>query len=374
MNTYEPSYYNKFKCVAANCSFTCCRDWKITVDSKTEQKWTTMATPEEMKCSNKYLSDFVKKNSEGDSICLDGKGLCPFLREDLLCHVVAAYGEDAISETCHIFPREKHIFDDRIEYTLTMGCPEALNLLWKENQFTLNRETHAENNFYFRLRNAFVQIMNREDYSVSDILKMEFYILQELDALEQPTLKEVSEWTGEAALNELYKAISHLEKDDFSTIIEQNELFLDLVENYRKANIYTDIIEPLSIIAEEFESTEKQELLLTLRTEFENVWSRIEDKIRLLFAEEIYSTLYLPEGDLYSMLLKMEWIGLTYATIKQACFLSWHSNRELSDTQITALVTILIRMTGYSEADIEEYLENSFESSIWSWGYFSLIV
>ena len=30
-------------------------------------------------------------------------------------------------------------------------------------------------------------------------------------------------------------------------------------------------------------------------------------------------------------------------------------------------------MTGYEEADIYEYLENSFEELIWEWGYLALI-
>ena len=30
-------------------------------------------------------------------------------------------------------------------------------------------------------------------------------------------------------------------------------------------------------------------------------------------------------------------------------------------------------LTGYEEADIREYLENSFEELLWDWGYFALI-
>ena len=37
-------------------------------------------------------------------------------------------------------------------------------------------------------------------------------------------------------------------------------------------------------------------------------------------------------------------------------------------------MVILSRMTGYENDDIYEYLENSFESPIWDWGYFALIV
>lgn len=37
-------------------------------------------------------------------------------------------------------------------------------------------------------------------------------------------------------------------------------------------------------------------------------------------------------------------------------------------------LVIITRMTGYEEEDIYEYLENSFESLQWEWGYFALIV
>ena len=37
-------------------------------------------------------------------------------------------------------------------------------------------------------------------------------------------------------------------------------------------------------------------------------------------------------------------------------------------------LVVITRMTGYDEEDIYEYLENSFESLLWEWGYFALIV
>ena len=37
-------------------------------------------------------------------------------------------------------------------------------------------------------------------------------------------------------------------------------------------------------------------------------------------------------------------------------------------------LVVITRMTGYEEEDIYEYLENSFESVQWEWGYFALIV
>ena len=37
-------------------------------------------------------------------------------------------------------------------------------------------------------------------------------------------------------------------------------------------------------------------------------------------------------------------------------------------------IVVLTRMTGYEEEDILEYLENSFQSPIWEWGYFALLL
>lgn len=41
---------------------------------------------------------------------------------------------------------------------------------------------------------------------------------------------------------------------------------------------------------------------------------------------------------------------------------------------IRKYMVIISRMTGYDEEDIWEYLEDSFESLIWDWGYFALII
>ena len=41
--------------------------------------------------------------------------------------------------------------------------------------------------------------------------------------------------------------------------------------------------------------------------------------------------------------------------------------------KVREALVIINRMTGYDEEDIYEYLENSFESLLWDWGYFALL-
>ena len=80
------------------------------------------------------------------------------------------------------------------------------------------------------------------------------------------------------------------------------------------------------------------------------------------------------------MLVQMQWIALEYAAFRHSIFLRWMLDgtdanvSEISYETLRQYLVIITRMTGYETADIYEYLENSFESLLWDWGYFALII
>ena len=94
----------------------------------------------------------------------------------------------------------------------------------------------------------------------------------------------------------------------------------------------------------------------------------------------VFSDLLLPGSDLDNVLVQMQWIALEYAAFRHSIFLRWlldGADIELSTISYETLrqyLVIITRMTGYETADIYEYLENSFESLLWDWGYFALII
>lgn len=49
-------------------------------------------------------------------------------RKNKLCRLVLEHGEDAISETCQVFPRETHSFADHEEASLMPCCPAVIDL------------------------------------------------------------------------------------------------------------------------------------------------------------------------------------------------------------------------------------------------------
>ena len=74
------------------------------------------------------------------------------------------------------------------------------------------------------------------------------------------------------------------------------------------------------------------------------------------------------------MLVRLQWLMLQYAALRQSLFLIWQDSPEtFFYEKVREALVIINRMTGYDEEDISEYLENSFESLLWDWGYFALL-
>ena len=53
MKRIRPDYYDKFACIADQCSITCCQEWKIGVDADTNRKWKKIFPPEDVSTTEK---------------------------------------------------------------------------------------------------------------------------------------------------------------------------------------------------------------------------------------------------------------------------------------------------------------------------------
>lgn len=393
MNVVKPEYYDRFSCEAGACSFTCCQDWKITVDEKTKESWKCMECPSSMN-NKKCLADFVRQAEDADEIILNADGKCPFLDEDKLCHLVKAYGEECLSHTCHTFPRETHEHEMRIEYALSVGCPAVLKLLWEKDRFdAVDKDgatsqkgdfSYCEDELLFALRDWFMEIVADESMTVPEAMQLMYYIALDIFEREEEepfSWKLYHEYHNDSSIDEALQLIKGMEIDSFEAFLERNELLLDLAENYRKKKIYEKDLEPIAKLAEEYEALlTSEDMPVTFdhfpekRAEFLFLFEGFEQRLRTLLVEEIYSSCLLADGDLYSMVMKLQWIAIEYAVICQWSYLHYDLYGELGEESFMQLVAVIFRMTGYSEADIEDYLYDSFKQVIWDWGYFALIV
>lgn len=389
MRIYQPEYYDAFTCIAGECDFTCCQDWSITVDEYTKKKWESMQLPESIKSRalGKCPADYTKQEDDISVIKLCENGKCPFLQSDGLCSMVLQHGEESLSDTCHSFPRERHEFDNRIEYALAVGCKEVLDLLWESDLFYLvSREDETKNvktdtpkteEILFEIRDWLMDLVSDPACEVTTSLKLIFYCI--LDIKEMVDLnglenEEIAEYMEDSCADELVDEIREAVQPVQYTFEEDNELLLDIMENYRKKNIYSDFIEPIAKRAEFYEQSDGMEDLENKLITFFQIWMQFEEEMRILLCEEIYASCLLPGGDLDSMVMKIEWLGMEYAIIRQWMFLHWELTGKIDIEDLKECIAVVFRMTGYSDEDIEEYLTNSFETPIWDWGYMGLIL
>lgn len=124
-----PDYAHKFKCIGSDCPDTCCAGWRVDVDKATFKKIKAL---DDTPALNRIKS-FFKVNADPDTlrhgfIQMEPGGKCPALTEQQLCDIQSELGEDYLSKTCQLYPRQFSHAGDEIEMHLYLSCPEAARL------------------------------------------------------------------------------------------------------------------------------------------------------------------------------------------------------------------------------------------------------
>ena len=369
--------YDKFRCMADKCSFTCCQEWKIGVDEKTYLKWKGKKLEGQ---SSSLCHQVTMKDGDG-IIKLNREKKCPFLNENKLCNVVIAFGEDHLSQTCTTFPRQINTFAHHKEYSLDACCPVVVDMM-RENAdcISFNKENiDLSHEPLFEVREMMMAIMEKESYSIPERLMIIFYNLLELLDKKSLTLKVIDACKEDSYLVPIAKAIRNMNFYTMDTIYEGNELFLDVVENYRKQKLYVQYLEDIATFAEDLEENYTEEQIVESFNKFIPLFNEYEKLMKHYMISEIFGSSLLEDMDLEEMIIASEWLSIKYAVVRQAIFLKWmmqeSSEKETLDyTIVKDYIMIMSRVMGYDQCDINEYMENSFEEVIWEWGYAALII
>lgn len=369
----KTDYYDTFICIADKCSFTCCQEWKIVVDDDTYIKWNRLSLTKQ---NNSYLDQYVKQKDGARVIALNEQKQCPFLNEQKLCKLVLNFGDEVLSETCAIFPRQIHEFADRKEYSLVSCCPEVVDLINQQDKICFTNMFDMDEDILLQLRTMMITIMQNQQFSISKSLMMIFYILLDIHQNETVLKKEIDKYKDKTVLKELSDTIDNMQFISLDTFEENNELFLDIAENYRKQGLYTSYLEPIAVIAENLSRDYDKRKMTVQLQKFEKLFSSYEKLFRNYLVVEIFSNGLMPESDLESIVVMIQWIAMEYAIIRHSIFLSWllDEQEKLPYTVVRNYIVVISRMMGYDQEDICEYLDKSFENLIWEWGYLALLI
>lgn len=133
-----------FKCIAEACEETCCAGWYIAIDDATYKKYKKVKNPDMKKRFDKEL--VVKKGSSPEcaaKIKLKNNR-CAFLGKDNLCDIYRTLGEQYLSETCTMYPRNTNDLGEKVELSLALSCPEAARRVLKSKEPIVFKEEEAE--------------------------------------------------------------------------------------------------------------------------------------------------------------------------------------------------------------------------------------
>jgi lysine-N-methylase len=113
-----PRYLSSFRCLADACDDTCCDGWNVTIDPPTFARWQAALGP----ARTAAIVDDARPGRLRLRVLAGGR--CGQLGDDRLCAIQRELGEDALADTCALFPRLLQAAGDRLEATATLACPE----------------------------------------------------------------------------------------------------------------------------------------------------------------------------------------------------------------------------------------------------------
>ena len=127
MREIYPSHYAAFHCIAGACPDSCCKEWEIVVDTASAERYRSVSGTLGERLRQAMITD-----ADGDIIFQGHNSRCPFWNAQQLCDIHGELGEDALCETCRLFPRITQDYGDFIEYDISPACPEAARLLFSQ--------------------------------------------------------------------------------------------------------------------------------------------------------------------------------------------------------------------------------------------------
>lgn len=128
MRYIKPNYFDAFKCTADKCPDTCCAGWQIMIDEEALDRY--------MREDGAFGSRLANGIDWQEGCFLQYGKRCSMLNDNNLCDLVTELGEEALCTTCHRYPRHEEEFEGLREWSLSLSCPVAAEMITaNENPF-----------------------------------------------------------------------------------------------------------------------------------------------------------------------------------------------------------------------------------------------
>lgn len=134
MRYVKPHYYDSFQCIADKCPDTCCAGWQIVIDEDTLDKYDEYVSDE---THGEAFAERLADSIDWQEGCFLQYGRrCSMLNDENLCDLITAKGEEYLCDTCNRYPRHIEEFEGIREYSLSLSCPVAAEMMLKMKEQT----------------------------------------------------------------------------------------------------------------------------------------------------------------------------------------------------------------------------------------------
>lgn len=121
MRYIKPHYFDEFECIADECPDTCCAGWQIVIDEESLEGYSRI--------SGDFGNRLKNSIDWEEGVFQQYEKRCAFLNDENLCDLYQELGEDALCETCRMYPRHVEEFEGLREYSLSLSCPQAARMI-----------------------------------------------------------------------------------------------------------------------------------------------------------------------------------------------------------------------------------------------------
>jgi lysine-N-methylase len=391
--------FDKFKCTADQCDFTCCRGWDISVDPDTYDRWTSD------KEQTVHFNNNVRSKKHGKklqySLKMDPEKGCPFFNKDGLCGIVLEYGENYQPKTCRIFPRQDNVIEGIKESSLTCACPAVVDMLFGTNgqvQFLREGDTTKTSSLGFKVREAMINLIQDNRFAFRDKLMLTLHMLLSIRDEKNRAQEIIKNYRDESYLQSVMKLWEDIDIGLTDSYQEVNELFIDIVQNYRKEKTYRQYLQEIYIQAADPSFDQASSLAVEpavnrasspaagpainqmsgqASVDILKQWKSFSETFRKygVLMENILVTKLFSNcncKDIDDIIMGFQLAVTEYLMVRHSVFLS--SQQSVDYTKLRDFIVIYSRIIEYNSEGIREFWLESFDEAIWELGYLLLLI
>ncbi len=117
----KPQYYDNFTCIADRCPATCCAGWQIVIDEKSLEKYNHV--------QGEFGIRLQKSIDWEEGVFHQYNRRCAFLNKENFCDLYRELGAESLCDTCRLYPRHIEEFEEVREFSLSLSCPVAAEMI-----------------------------------------------------------------------------------------------------------------------------------------------------------------------------------------------------------------------------------------------------